>query len=89
MRFRLTDDQRALREGLREALARRFDGEALRAAVEGAAGTAGGTKLGGQPLESTDALGDVHAERKSADRAGDYADDRGGRRGVVVAVTKA
>ena len=38
MRFRLTDDQRALREGLREALARRFDGEALRAAVEGAAG---------------------------------------------------
>ena len=58
MRFRLTDDQRALRDGLREALARRFDGEALRAAVEGAAGTAGdvrewssvrlkGTSLGG------------------------------------------
>ena len=47
MRFRLTDDQRALRDGLREALARRFDGEALRAAVEGAAGTAGGTQGAG------------------------------------------
>lgn len=41
MRFRLTDDQRALRDAVREALARRFDGEALRAAVEGAAGISG------------------------------------------------
>ncbi|PNG17632.1 acyl-CoA dehydrogenase, partial [Streptomyces cahuitamycinicus] len=38
MRFRLTDDQRALRDGVREALARRFDGQALRAAVEAADG---------------------------------------------------
>lgn len=44
MRFRLTDDQRALRDGLREALARRFCADALRAAVAGAAGTEGGTK---------------------------------------------
>ncbi|MBB6415357.1 hypothetical protein HDC93_000913 [Streptomyces sp. AK010] len=44
MRFRLTDDQRALRDGLREALARRFDADALRAAVEGAAGVKGGTE---------------------------------------------
>ncbi|SMQ17080.1 Acyl-CoA dehydrogenase, N-terminal domain [Streptomyces sp. Ag82_O1-12] len=43
MRFRLTDDQRALRDGLREALARRFDADALRAAVR-AAGVAGGTE---------------------------------------------
>ncbi len=35
MRFRLTDDQRALRDGVRQMLARRFDGEALRAAVRG------------------------------------------------------
>ncbi|MGX1369281.1 alkylation response protein AidB-like acyl-CoA dehydrogenase [Streptomyces canus] len=34
MRFRLTDDQRALRDGVRGLLARRFDGEALRAAVD-------------------------------------------------------
>ncbi|MET7567094.1 acyl-CoA dehydrogenase family protein [Streptomyces sp. NPDC005492] len=34
MRFQLTDDQRALRDGVRGLLARRFDGEALRAAVE-------------------------------------------------------
>ncbi|MFJ4582094.1 acyl-CoA dehydrogenase family protein [Streptomyces echinatus] len=33
MRFRLTDDQRALREGVRELLARCFGREALRAAV--------------------------------------------------------
>ncbi|MEU9384075.1 acyl-CoA dehydrogenase family protein [Streptomyces sp. NPDC048279] len=33
MRFQLSDDQRALRDGMRELLARRFDGEALRAAV--------------------------------------------------------
>ncbi|QWB28360.1 MULTISPECIES: acyl-CoA dehydrogenase family protein [Streptomyces] len=33
MRFRLTDDQRALRDGVRQLLARRFDAEALRAAV--------------------------------------------------------
>ncbi|MGW0423153.1 acyl-CoA dehydrogenase family protein [Streptomyces sp. NPDC003015] len=34
MRFQLTGDQLALRDGVREVLARRFDGEALRAAVE-------------------------------------------------------
>ncbi|GAB7109154.1 acyl-CoA dehydrogenase family protein [Streptomyces phaeofaciens JCM 4814] len=34
MRFQLTDDQRALRSGVRELLARRFGREALRAAVE-------------------------------------------------------
>ncbi|MES5821778.1 acyl-CoA dehydrogenase family protein [Streptomyces sp. RG80] len=34
MRFQLTEDQRALRDGVREMLARRFDGQALRAAVE-------------------------------------------------------
>ncbi|MDX3385188.1 acyl-CoA dehydrogenase [Streptomyces niveiscabiei] len=33
MRFRLTDDQRALRAGVREVLDRRFGAEALRAAV--------------------------------------------------------
>ncbi|MGI5376216.1 acyl-CoA dehydrogenase family protein [Streptomyces sp. CA-251387] len=34
MRFQLTEDQRALRRGVRELLARRFGGEALRAAVD-------------------------------------------------------
>lgn len=34
MRFQLTEDQKALRAGMRELLARRFDGEALRAATE-------------------------------------------------------
>ncbi|MFJ9147179.1 acyl-CoA dehydrogenase family protein [Streptomyces sp. NPDC102270] len=34
MRFQLTGDQLALRAGVREVLARRFDGEALRAAVD-------------------------------------------------------
>lgn len=34
MRFQLTDDQLALRDGVRGLLARRFDGEALRAAVD-------------------------------------------------------
>ncbi|MEX0173452.1 acyl-CoA dehydrogenase family protein [Streptomyces sp. LMG1-1-1.1] len=34
MDFRLTEDQRALRKGVRELLARRFDREALRAAVD-------------------------------------------------------
>ncbi|MEU1553881.1 acyl-CoA dehydrogenase family protein [Streptomyces scabiei] len=34
VRFRLTEDQRALRDGVRELLARRFGQEALRAAVE-------------------------------------------------------
>ncbi|MFF3939045.1 acyl-CoA dehydrogenase family protein [Streptomyces phaeofaciens] len=34
MRFQLTDDQQALRSGVRELLARRFGREALRAAVE-------------------------------------------------------
>ncbi|WP_155056595.1 acyl-CoA dehydrogenase family protein [Streptomyces blattellae] len=33
MKFQLTEDQRALREGVRQLLARRFDGAALRAAV--------------------------------------------------------
>ncbi|MFJ3773738.1 acyl-CoA dehydrogenase family protein [Streptomyces sp. NPDC090075] len=33
MRFQLTEDQRALRDGMRELLGRRFDGEALRAAA--------------------------------------------------------
>ncbi|MFF3466736.1 acyl-CoA dehydrogenase family protein [Streptomyces sp. NPDC002619] len=33
MRFQLTDDQRALRDGVRQLLARRFDADALRAAV--------------------------------------------------------
>nr|WP_039935143.1 acyl-CoA dehydrogenase family protein [Streptomyces viridochromogenes] len=37
MRFRLDDDQRALREGMRRLLERRFDGEALRAAADGPA----------------------------------------------------
>ncbi len=44
VRFRLTDDQRALRDGVSEALARRFDGRALRAAVEEADG--GGAEPG-------------------------------------------
>ncbi|WP_031073029.1 acyl-CoA dehydrogenase family protein [Streptomyces sp. NRRL S-118] len=35
MRFRLTDDQRALRRGVREVLERRFARDALRAAVDG------------------------------------------------------
>ncbi|MFJ4281968.1 acyl-CoA dehydrogenase family protein [Streptomyces massasporeus] len=48
MRFRLTDEQRALRDGLREALARRFDTDALRAAVAGAGvGGGGGTEREG------------------------------------------
>ncbi|KND45729.1 acyl-CoA dehydrogenase family protein, partial [Streptomyces stelliscabiei] len=34
MRFRLTEDQQALRDGVREFLARRFGREALRAAVD-------------------------------------------------------
>ncbi|MBC9727140.1 acyl-CoA dehydrogenase family protein [Streptomyces sp. TRM68367] len=34
MRFQLTEDQRALQDGVRQLLARRFDGEALRAAVD-------------------------------------------------------
>ncbi|MEU0384235.1 acyl-CoA dehydrogenase family protein [Streptomyces chartreusis] len=37
MRFRLTDDQRALRDGMRQLLARHFDAAALRAAAEGPA----------------------------------------------------
>ncbi|MFF7789804.1 acyl-CoA dehydrogenase family protein [Streptomyces sp. NPDC007991] len=37
MRFRLTEDQRALRDAMRQLLARHFDGEALRAAAEGPA----------------------------------------------------
>lgn len=41
--FRLTEDQQALKRGVRELLDRRFDREALRAAVDGAgAGGAGG-----------------------------------------------
>lgn len=34
MRFQLTDDQLALQDGVRGLLSRRFDGEALRAAVD-------------------------------------------------------
>ncbi|MEV5902569.1 acyl-CoA dehydrogenase, partial [Streptomyces sp. NPDC052127] len=34
MRFRLTEDQRALRDGVRGLVARRFDRAALRAAVD-------------------------------------------------------
>jgi alkylation response protein AidB-like acyl-CoA dehydrogenase len=34
MRFQLTEDQKALQAGVREMLARRFDGDALRAAVD-------------------------------------------------------
>ncbi|MDF3147426.1 acyl-CoA dehydrogenase family protein, partial [Streptomyces sp. T21Q-yed] len=34
MRFQLTEDQRALRDGVRELLARRFGREVLRAAVD-------------------------------------------------------
>ncbi|MEU0246848.1 acyl-CoA dehydrogenase family protein [Streptomyces sp. NPDC006235] len=37
MRFRLTDDQRALRDAMRQLLERHFDGEALRAAAQGPA----------------------------------------------------
>ncbi|WP_306970747.1 acyl-CoA dehydrogenase family protein [Streptomyces afghaniensis] len=37
MRFRLTDDQRALRDGMRQLLTRHFDGAALRAAAQGPA----------------------------------------------------
>nr|WP_237525040.1 acyl-CoA dehydrogenase [Streptomyces sp. SID5643] len=49
----MTDDQRALRDGVREALARRFDGRALRAAVEeadggGAAGVRDGARGTGE-----------------------------------------
>ncbi|GGY26481.1 acyl-CoA dehydrogenase family protein [Streptomyces djakartensis] len=46
MRFRLTDDQRALRAGVRQVLARHFDGEALRAAA-GDGGPGGGGVGGG------------------------------------------
>ncbi|MFD5424305.1 acyl-CoA dehydrogenase family protein [Streptomyces sp. NPDC127084] len=42
MRFQLTDDQRALRRGVRELLEARFDRDALRAAVDKAGGEAGG-----------------------------------------------
>ncbi|MFK0151363.1 acyl-CoA dehydrogenase family protein [Streptomyces sp. NPDC090493] len=38
MRFRLTRDQEAVREGMRELLGRRFDGAALRAAADGPGG---------------------------------------------------
>ncbi|WP_086562885.1 acyl-CoA dehydrogenase family protein [Streptomyces africanus] len=37
MRFRLTDDQRAVRDAMRQLLARHFDGTALRAAAQGPA----------------------------------------------------
>ncbi|MEU0457702.1 acyl-CoA dehydrogenase family protein, partial [Streptomyces sp. NPDC006129] len=43
MRFRLTEDQRALRAGVRQLLERRFDREALWGAAEvGGSGRAGG-----------------------------------------------
>ncbi|MFF7391686.1 acyl-CoA dehydrogenase family protein [Streptomyces scabiei] len=38
MRFRLTEDQRVLKSGFREVLARRFGAEELRAAVDGGGG---------------------------------------------------
>ncbi|MGW0293171.1 acyl-CoA dehydrogenase family protein [Streptomyces tuirus] len=59
MRFRLTDDQRALRDGLREALVRRFGPDALRSALaagpEGA-GT-GRPRSGGGGTERTAGAG--------------------------------
>ncbi|MCX5200536.1 acyl-CoA/acyl-ACP dehydrogenase [Streptomyces sp. NBC_00237] len=42
MDFQLTDEQRALKRGVRELLARRFDREALRAAVDRASSSSGG-----------------------------------------------
>ncbi|MEU6538023.1 acyl-CoA dehydrogenase family protein [Streptomyces sp. NPDC047000] len=46
MRFRLTDDQRALRAGARELLARRFGPEALRAAANATTGPVPGSVPG-------------------------------------------
>ncbi|MFJ7178027.1 acyl-CoA dehydrogenase family protein [Streptomyces massasporeus] len=66
MRFRLTDDQRALRDGLREALARRFDADALRAAVVAGTEGAGASRHG---------MGDGCTESEGAGPGGD-----GGRR---------
>ncbi|MET8857000.1 acyl-CoA dehydrogenase [Streptomyces sp. NPDC004579] len=47
MDFRLTDDQRALRQGVRELLEGRFGREALRAAVDRADGKGGTGETGG------------------------------------------
>ncbi|MFE9030472.1 acyl-CoA dehydrogenase family protein [Streptomyces iakyrus] len=71
MRFRLTDDQRALRDGVREALARRFDGRALRAAVEeadggGAAGMGGARSGGAEPGRSGAGGGGAGVARAAA-----------------------
>ncbi|WP_053671412.1 acyl-CoA dehydrogenase [Streptomyces sp. NRRL B-1140] len=69
MRFRPTDDQRALREGVREALARHFDGEATRAAVAGAgawgAGAGGETVVdgGAEPAASAAPEGVARLDR--------------------------
>ncbi|WP_415949986.1 acyl-CoA dehydrogenase family protein [Streptomyces sp. KLOTTS4A1] len=46
MHFQLTEDQQALRSGMRELLAGRFDREALRAAVDTAAGAPGALDRG-------------------------------------------
>ncbi|MEW2610736.1 acyl-CoA dehydrogenase family protein [Streptomyces sp. NPDC047880] len=61
MRFRLTDDQRALREGVRAVLARRFDGTALRAAVEAADGS--GVTEGGGGAGAGRAVGPPRVDR--------------------------
>lgn len=45
MRFQLTEDQRALREGVRGLLTARFGRERLRAAMEGAGGAEAGPEL--------------------------------------------
>ncbi|MBW5484660.1 acyl-CoA dehydrogenase, partial [Streptomyces bambusae] len=47
MDFQPTEDQRALRAGVRELLGRRFGRDALRAAVDGAAAADGGAAVGG------------------------------------------
>ncbi|MFI5619525.1 acyl-CoA dehydrogenase family protein [Streptomyces sp. NPDC051567] len=49
MRFHLTDDQRALRTGVRDLLARRYGREALRASVDAACGPGPGSGAGAAP----------------------------------------
>ena len=53
------------------------------------AATANRPKLRRQAFQSTNALGDEHAERKSTDRAGEYTEDRGRRRRFLIAIAKA
>lgn len=73
MRFRLTDEQRALRDGVREALARWFDGEALRAAVaeadEGGAAGVGDARVGAAGTGRSGVRGGG-TENEGAGRAG-------------------